>query len=82
MINASLSNIDYNDKNRSDRMDKNKDNIDIWQYFIISENTPFSICLNYIDIIICIFSSYFYAYVAAFYSHNFIYFSLQLLNCF
>lgn len=38
----------------------------IWKYFIMAENSALSILWNFVDIFSCIFSSYFYAYLAAF----------------
>lgn len=59
---TSYSQAEYNQKEES-----KKSKLDIWDCVLISESSPFSIFLNYIDIIICIFSSYFYAYLGAFY---------------
>lgn len=76
----------------------NRNRIDIENYLIMSETNFVSIFLNYIDIIICISSSYFYAYLGAFYeviksTADFdvaeqyllfldIYFTLDIIKCF
>jgi hypothetical protein len=48
---------------------------EIWQLLVISESGKFNIVWRYIDIVMCIVTSYYYAYLGAFYvigddSHN------------